>query len=112
MIIHVDTLNFEKEVLQSKSLVIMDFFAEWCMPCRMMAPIFERLSEEYKKNVKFCKINTDENQKLAEEFKIQGIPTLIIVKGNKELKRMVGFCPEDLLRQEIDKVVKNLKNSK
>lgn len=105
MITHINASNFEEEVLQNKTPVIIDFFADWCMPCRMMAPVFEKLSQEYQGKLKFCKLNTDENQELAGDFQIQGIPALVIVNGNKELKRIVGFHPEDSLREEIDEVL-------
>jgi thioredoxin 1 len=107
MITHIDKSNFQEEVLESKTPVIIDFFANWCMPCKMMAPVFEKLSKEYEGKLKFCKINTDENQELSMEFEIQGIPALVIVKGNKELKRIVGFNPEDSLRKQINQVIEN-----
>jgi len=103
--IHLNNSNFKKEVLESEIPVIIDFYADWCMPCRMQAPVFEELSKQYEGKLKFCKLNTDENQELSMAFNIQGIPALSIVKGNEEIGRIVGFHPEPLLKKEIDRIL-------
>lgn len=97
--------NFEKEVLNSEIPVIIDFFADWCMPCKMMAPVFENLSEQYKGKLKFAKVNTDEHQGIAAEFGIQGIPALVIMSKNKEIGRIVGFASESVLKNKIDQIL-------
>ncbi len=105
MIVHINESNFEKEVVESKTPVILDFYADWCMPCKMMAPVFEQLSKEYEGKLKFCKINTDENQGLSANFEIQGIPAFIITKKGKEINRIVGFNSEEMLRKKIDQIL-------
>ena len=97
--------NFKKEVLESKTPVIIDFFADWCGPCKMMAPVVEKLSNEYTGKLKFCKLNTDEAQEIASSFEIQGIPALVVVSNGKELGRIVGFVPESTLKKKIDEII-------
>ena len=97
--------NFEKEVLESETPVIIDFFADWCMPCKMMAPVFESLSEEYEGKLKFCKVNVDEHPGLSSEFGIQGIPALVIVSEGKETGRIVGFASESSLKNKIEQIL-------
>jgi len=82
-------------------LVIVDFFAEWCMPCVMMGPVFERLSEKNKK-VKFCKINVDDAPKASEKYEISSIPCIVFFKDGEVVDRVVGSIAEDLLQEKID----------
>lgn len=104
-VVHVNTENFETEVVKSDVPVIIDFFADWCMPCRMMAPEFEALSKEYTDTLKFAKVNTDENGELSNKFGVEGIPCLILTKGGKEIDRIVGFSPRDVLKRKIDSLL-------
>lgn len=97
--------NFEEEILESDTPVIIDFYADWCMPCKMMAPVFENLSEEYNGRLKFCKVNTDEYPEISSEFGIQGIPALVIVSDGKEKGRIVGFSSEGALKNKIDRIL-------
>lgn len=88
--VYVDESNFEKEVKKSNQTVLVDFFANWCGPCKMLSPIIEQLSDEIK-DVKFVKIDIDLAPALAREYEIMSIPTLIVIKDGKEQKRSVGL---------------------
>lgn len=82
---------------------IVDFWAPWCMPCLMMAPILEEMSEKFKGKIAFAKINVDENQKLAQKFKVMSIPTLIIFKKGEEAGRLTGSMQAEALEERIKK---------
>jgi thioredoxin 1 len=109
MVTHVTEKNFDKEILQSTTPVIIDFWAEWCGPCRMMAPVFEDLSKEYEGKIKFVKINTEEAPELAGAFNIRGIPSLSIVNGKEEVNRIVGFAPKEELKKQINETLAKIK---
>lgn len=99
MELKINSENFEKEVLNSEKPVLVDFFADWCGPCKMMAPIVEELATELDGKVKVEKINVDENSDIAVEYNVMSIPTLIVFKNGKEEKRLVGVRDkEELLR--------------
>lgn len=102
---HISKDNFENEVLKSDIPVIIDFWAEWCGPCKMMGPVFEELSKDFEGKVKFVKLNTEEEPEIAGSFMIKGIPTLSIVKGNQELDRIVGFAPKEVLKEKIEQLL-------
>ena len=99
--VHVTDDSFEKVVLQSPVPAIVDFWAPWCGPCRMVAPIIEDLAQEYDGRALIAKLNTDENLRLTSELGIMGIPTLILYRDGVEVDRVVGFAPRKVLEQKL-----------
>ena len=97
--------NFEKEVLNSDKPVLVDFWAPWCGPCKMLLPVIDELAQEYEGKIKVGKVNTDENMSLSSQFQITSIPCLIIFKNGKPVNKIVGFRPKDDIKQEIDNVL-------
>ena len=97
--------TFEKEVLQSDRPVLVDFWAAWCAPCRMLAPTVEAVAEKYSGNARVVKLNVDENPSVSQRYGIKGIPTLILFKGGKEEERVVGATSKDAISRMIDKHV-------
>lgn len=95
-----NTENFKDETKEGK--VIVDFWAEWCGPCKQLGPIFKDLSEEIE-GVTFAKVNVDEQGEVAQEFKVRGIPTMVLFENGKEVDRIVGFVPKESLKQKIEK---------
>ena len=105
-VIAVEQSSFQKEVLEAKEPVLVDFWAAWCAPCRAVAPITEELAKEYKGKVKFAKVNVDENSNLSSKFKVLSIPTLIVFKDGREIERLIGSLPADVLEEKLRKLVK------
>ena len=95
--------NFTSEVLEDELPVLVDFWAEWCGPCRIVGPIVENLAEQYAGKVKVGKLNVDTNPKSATEYRVTGIPTLHLFKGGKVVDSVVGAVPEDQLKKMLDK---------
>ncbi len=103
--VHITDASFEKTVLQSSIPVIVDFWAPWCSPCKMIAPTLEKLAAENDGKLLVAKINTDENPEWMQKFGIQGIPTLLFVSGGKVMHRQVGAVPERMLRDVVSQFI-------
>lgn len=103
--INVTDEAFERAVLGSAKPVIVDFWAPWCGPCRMVAPILERIAEEYAEKLTVAKVNTDENPVWAQKYGVQGIPTMLFVHGGEVVHQQVGALPEPYLRDIVDEFV-------
>ena len=93
----VTSTNFDAEVLKATGPVVVDFWAPWCGPCRQIGPVLERLGGEYDGAVKVVKVNVDKERELARQFRVQGIPTLVVMQGGKPTKQIVGFEGERAL---------------
>lgn len=93
-VLHVTKENFQQEVLESSKPVLLDFWATWCMPCRMLSPILDEIAEETDE-FKICKINVDEEGDLAMQYKVMSIPTLVVMKNGEEVERSLGVIPKD-----------------
>lgn len=109
--IHVTDAAFEKVVLKSELPVIVDFWAPWCGPCRMVAPILDKLAKEYDGKLVIAKVNTDENPQWATQFGVQGIPTMLMISGGKVVHSQVGALPEGMLRDVVTQFLEVVKNA-
>ena len=103
MVQKVDINSFDSEVIKSDKVTVVEFFADWCGPCRKLSPVIEEIEQELSGKVKFTKINTDENIPLAQNYQISGIPTLLVFKNGKLEERMVGLMPKSAIITNIEK---------
>jgi len=103
--VEVNGNNFQQEVLESSIPVLVDLWAPWCMPCRMISPIVEELGNDNQGKLKVCKLNTDENQNIAARYGIQGIPTLLFFKNGQEVDRIVGVTPKPIIQKKLDAIL-------
>jgi thioredoxin 1 len=101
----VNDSSFEKEVLQSDKLMLVDFWAEWCAPCRMLAPTIEAIAEQFIESARVVKLNVDDNTSTAQRYGIKGIPTLILFSAGKEVERVVGATSKESISRMIEKHV-------
>ena len=101
--IHINNQNFESEVIQSEIPVVVDFWATWCGPCLMVAPVLEELANEYENRIKVCKLDVDNNRETAGAYGIQSIPTIMIFKEGKMVDRLIGAVPKSEFKKMIDK---------
>lgn len=101
--VEITDANFQNEVLQSDKPVLLDFWAEWCGPCKMVAPVVEELAKEYDGKLKVGKVDVDSNQQTSMQYGIRSIPTLLIFKGGKVVDQLVGAVPKKMLAEKVAK---------
>jgi len=99
----VDQNNFQTEVLQASGPVLVDFWAPWCGPCRMVAPVVDKVAQTYQGRLKVVKLNTDDSPSIAGKYEVSGIPALILFKGGEPVDRIVGYVPEKQLSAMVEK---------
>ena len=100
--ITINDSNFDQVVLQAKTPVLVDFWATWCAPCQMVAPIIDELAEEYNGRISFAKVDVDQNSKIATRYSIMSIPTLLIFKKGEPVSLLVGYKPKEELKRTLD----------
>ena len=104
-ILDVTSSTWNSEVIKAQGLIMIDFWAAWCAPCRMVSPTVEELAKEYTGKMKFMKLNTDENPDIASKYNIMGIPTLMFFKDGRSLDSIVGAVPKQQLKSKIDSLL-------
>ncbi len=101
-VLTINNQNFEEEVIKSEKIVLLDFWASWCGPCKMLSPIVDEVAEELGDTAKVGKINVDEESDLASKFQVMSIPTLVVIKDGKEVKRSVGVISKDEIKNLVN----------
>ena len=104
-IVHTSDSNFDQDVLKSPQPVLLDFWAEWCGPCKMISPVLDELANEYQGKVKIGKVNVDEHQGLAQQFRVTAIPTLLVIKNGQVAEQMVGAKSKRDLKASLDRAI-------
>lgn len=102
-VLHITDDTFQAEVLEHKGLVLVDFWAPWCAPCRMLGPIFEELGEEMGEKIRIAKVNVDEERSVAQKYGIMSIPTVFLVKDGEVVETMIGVQPKESYLEAIEK---------
>ncbi len=105
MVLEINSGNFDNEVISHNGVIVVDFFANWCGPCRKLGPILEEVEQELSSKVKFAKINTDDNLEMAKKYQVSGLPTLMIFKNGEPVERLVGLMPKSSIITNIEKHV-------
>jgi thioredoxin 1 len=106
MLVDVTDKTFESEVIKSSVPVLIDMWAPWCGPCRMVAPVLEKLSDKYQGKVKFCRLNVDDNQVTPSQYGVRSIPNMLFIKNGKVVDTAVGALPEFALQSKVDGLLK------
>lgn len=105
-ILHLKDNDFDKEITKAKGVALVDFWAGWCMPCKMIAPTVEAIAKDYTGKVKVAKVEVDEAGEVTSRFNVMNIPTLIIFKDGKEVNRLVGVTPKEDIANKLDTILK------
>jgi len=105
MVIELNASNFKTEVLDFKGVVLVDFWASWCGPCLIMAPLVEELAKEYAEKIKIGKLDVEKNNKIVTTYNIMNIPTLIIFKNGRPVEQLVGLTPKETIKEKINAVL-------
>lgn len=101
---YIENNQITTEVLKTEKLVVMDFFATWCMPCQMLSPVLDSISKKYSNDVEIFKVNVDDNQETAIRYNVSSVPTIIFFKNGEEIERQVGFIEEDSFSNIIEEL--------
>ena len=104
-IIQLNAENFQQEVLDAEQLVVVDFWADWCGPCKMVAPVMDELAEDYDGRAKIAKLNVDEQRDLAKKYRVMSIPSILFFKGGNEVDRVVGAQGKEEFASKIDSLL-------
>lgn len=104
-VVHITDADFEKEILKSDIPAMVDFWADWCGPCKMVAPTIEELAEEFKGKIKIAKMNVDQNHNTPARFGIRSIPTMIFFKNGEVANVVIGAQPKEILKRELEKLL-------
>jgi thioredoxin 1 len=105
MAIEINEANFEEVVMNSDQPVMVDFWAEWCGPCRMIGPLVDKISDAYEGKAVVGKVNVDSNQEIAQKFGVRSIPTIVFIKNGEVVDKSVGVAPENVLTDKLDKLM-------
>lgn len=103
--VHLNNYNFQNEVLASDIPVLVDFYADWCGPCKMVGPLLEDMSPKYDGKAKICKLNIDDHEDLARKYKVMSIPTLLFIKDGETVERVSGALPQEVLEEKLNNLL-------
>lgn len=105
MLKHIEDNEFNEKVINNKGVIVVDFYADWCAPCKMLAPVLEEIQEEMKDDIEILKVDVDKNPVTSLTYSVQSIPTVIIFKDGKLIDKKVGFMPKEFLKEAIEEVL-------